>query len=127
MRRLIALSMLVPLCGCSFLAPTTQRITITVSHPDAEIIVDGETVGRGHVECDLQRGVNHTFMAKMGDRVGHSGLAAGNRSTIGKIDNFFGIFLIVPLFGLLAPGSYEFRTNHVSITLPNVTVVEGSK
>jgi hypothetical protein len=117
--------LLISLAGCSFLASQTQQITVTASDPEAKILVNGIVIGKGRVECNLDRGRNHTVMARQGARVKSGTLISKRYSTIGWIDFVSGCVLLVPFFGLLSSGAYHFPTGDLSIPLPNVTVIDG--
>jgi hypothetical protein len=110
--------------GCSFLAPTTQLLTVTASDPEAEILVDGKSIGHGAGQVEVSRDEVHTAMARKGDRVGRT-MIGYRRSTIGTVDFVSGWFWLVPFLGLLSPGAYRLSINNVTIVLPNVTVIPG--
>lgn len=122
MKRLMALSMIVPLCGCSLFAGSTQTVTVSCEDPEAELFVNGLRVGKGRVTTVVQRDATSTFTARKGSEVGT--MVLGNRlSTTGVLDIIGGIIFLLPLIGLVSPGSRALEREEVIIVMPSGTSV----
>jgi len=103
--------------GCSLLAPSNQTLTISASEPDAEIILDGQPVGRGSVSVSVRRDVSHSVMARVGERTGHAGVGT-TISTTGVLDIIGGCLFLLPLLGILGPGFHSLEKDVVNVYVP---------
>ena len=109
--------------GCSFAAPSTQSVSIIASHQNAEIYVDGQLLGTGPQVVDLYRGRSHVVMAKCGNSAGTASIVR-RLSRTAILDIISGAFLIVPLFGLMAPAAFDLSPRSVAVLVPDATACE---
>ncbi len=103
--------------GCSAFRSSTQSVSVTTDHPDAEIYINGMLAGRGVASMPVKRDENVQIMARkdgyipMQKSIGHS------LNTTGILDIIGGCLILVPFFGLLAAGSQSLDENHVSVMM----------
>jgi hypothetical protein len=107
--------------GCSLFAPSNQMLTISASEPDAEIIVDGQPVGRGSASVSVRRNLSHSIMARVGERTGHAGVGT-TISTTGVLDIIGGCLFLLPLLGILGPGFHSLERDTISVYVPPASV-----
>jgi len=98
---LLASSLLV---SCSAFVGERQLVTLDGGHPETSIEVDGDPVGAGIVEVELQRDRSHVVIFRRGDDqevrvIDHVW------SIYGKLDALGSIVLLFPGFGLICPGA----------------------
>ena len=103
--------------GCSLFIPKQQAISIRSNDPSAKLLVDGTEVGTGSTSVMLDRTKSHTVVAKAAS--GRSGAVAIQRkiSGYGIADIIGGVFLLVPLLGLLGPGFWELEPENVNVII----------
>ncbi|HUO07047.1 MAG TPA: hypothetical protein VM008_01845 [Phycisphaerae bacterium] len=103
--------------GCSCFVPAQQRVTISASHKEARILVDGKEVGTGSAEVMLNRNEKHTVIAEYQKR---EGAVAINKkiSGTGTADIVGGVFLLVPFIGCASPGFWELDPTDVKVIIP---------
>ena len=119
---------MIPLiAGCSLTVPSRQNVTITASHPRAQISVDGAPVGEGSVTVPLKRNTSHAVMAKVGDAAGTAQIGT-KISTTGMLDIAGGVLFLVPFIGIASPGFHELDTTSVYVAIPaESTATQGSE
>jgi len=110
------------LSACSFLAPRSQRINITPSNKNAIIYVDRELVGVGPQSIMLKKTSIHSVTAKCGNSAG-TAIVHRKISATGWLD-FTGFLFVLPLIGLIAPGSRSLTPSTVSVTIPDESACE---
>lgn len=124
----VALSLILVIgqTGCSFLMNRMVPLGVSCSDPEAELFVDGNPIGKGNTEVMVTRDQVHTVMARKGDRA--NTVAVGTKTSTAGILDLIGTFLfLLPVVGFLTPGCSSLDRDHVSIVLPNVTVIQDSK
>ena len=105
--------------GCSLFASKDQAITIIPSAPNAELFVNGNSVGKGQQSVRLSRGDTYVVLAKCGSSAA-SGRIDREWSGTGIADMVSGVILLVPLLGLASPeGSHKLTPEVLRITLPD--------
>jgi hypothetical protein len=104
--------------GCSILKSSTEPVTIMATDPNAEIYVAGRPVGHGTATVELPRDQDQTIMARTDDNRTGTATVKSHLGSGGIFDIIAGSFLIVPFFGLLAPGSRDLDTSSVVIQVP---------
>jgi hypothetical protein len=104
--------------GCSALVPWGQYVSITASDPKAEIFVDNQRVGTGHVQVELYRRSQHSVYAI---RNGHVVAAPiGNSvSILGYVDVVGGVLFWVPALGIFFPGFVDITPSDIQIQMPS--------
>ena len=112
---LVAAILITP--GCSLFVPKQQSVSIRANDPSAKIFVDNTEVGTGSTSVMLDRTKSHTVVAKSAS--GRSGAVAIQRkiSGYGIADIVGGVFLLVPLLGLLGPGFWELEPTDVNVII----------
>lgn len=112
---LLAASLLVSHTGCSFFAGSMVPVTVT-SHPEADLYVDGQKVGKGTATIQVKRDMNHIVSAKLDGET--ASLALGTKlSTTGVLDIVGGFFLLIPFLGLAAAGSRTLEQEVVNLSI----------
>jgi len=119
-RFLAAISIIVftNLTACSFASPPNQNITISPSHPRAEVSVDGRVIGRGTQQVNLSKRREHSVLAKCGNS---SGVAYIGRdvSGTGFADMIGGFIFLLPFLGFFSPGAFELSPSNVYVAIPD--------
>jgi len=92
--------------------------------PNAEIYAAGRPVGRGTVTVDLPRDQDQTIMARTDDNRAGTATIKSHLGSAGIFDIVGGALIIVPFFGLLAPGSRDLDASSVVIQVPPATEAE---
>jgi len=111
---LLCATLLVSQSGCSLFAPAMVNVVVA-SHPEAELYVDGTRIGKGTATHTVRRDSSHIVMAKLDDQTAMVSIGTKMSST-GVLDIVGGIFFLIPLLGLLAPGAWS--PDQEGITLP---------
>jgi len=94
-----------------------QPITIVTSEEDAKIYVNGNLEGIGIVQALVPRNRNVAILAKKkGYHVAVKTIGT-TVSRTGTLDIIGGCFLLIPFFGLLAPGFYMLDTDNVALLM----------
>jgi hypothetical protein len=104
--------------GCSAFVTSTQPVSVTATDAHAELFADGQSIGTGSATTRLKRNESHTFMAKTTDGRAGTAQVGHSFSTTGMLDLIGGIFLLVPLIGLLTPGAWDLDSTTIMIAVP---------
>jgi len=88
-----------------------------VSEPDAEVYINGQYMGHGHVTTRVPRNENLSVMEKKEGYKPATRNIGTTMSTTGILDLIGGCFILVPFFGLLFPGAQRLEENNVSLVL----------
>ena len=107
--------------GCSFFRSSTQPVAIMATDPNAEIYANGRPVGRGTVTVELPRDRDQTIMARTDDNRTGTATIKSHLGSGGITDIVGGAIILVPFFGLLAPGSRDLDASSVVIEVPPAT------
>jgi len=107
--------------GCSFFRSSTQPVVIMATDPNAEIYANGRPVGRGTVTVELPRDRDQTIMARTDDNRTGTATIKSHLGSGGITDIVGGAIILVPFFGLLAPGSRDLDASSVVIEVPPAT------
>src|SRR5262245_56557942 len=107
--------------GCSFFRSSTQPVTIMASDPNAEIYANGRPVGRGTATVELRRDRDQSIMARTDDNRTGTATIKSHLGSGGITDIVGGAIILVPFFGLLAPGSRDLDASSVVIEIPPAT------
>lgn len=103
--------------GCSAFRSSTQVMTITTDQEDAELYVNGQMVGRGNASLPVKRNQNVQIMAKKTGYITTQRTIGKSMNITGILDIVGGVLIILPLFGLLAPGAYSLDEENISIMM----------
>ncbi len=105
------------LSGCSLFMPSTQRLSITTDQPDAEIFVNSQSITPGMGSVNVKRNKEVVIMVtKPGyERAYHH--IGTHISTAGVLDILGILVFLVPVIGLLTPGSRSLDETSVVIPL----------
>lgn len=124
-RLLAAISIIsfVNLTACSFTSPPNQNITISPSHPRAEVSVDGRVIGQGTQQVNLSKRREHSVLAKCGNS---SGVATIDRnlSGTGIADIIGGVIFLLPFLGFFSPGAFRLSPSTVSVGIPDTSACD---
>ena len=112
----IALILSILLVGCSTFVPHTQKVSITVYEPDAELFVNGKRMEspaqfRAHRRTPLEIKVHKPGYQMVTKKVKTTVSATG----IADIAGFF-IFLF-PGIGVLTPGAWQLEEREIYIPM----------
>ena len=107
--------------GCSFFRSSTQPVAIMATDPNAEIYANGRPVGRGTVTVELPRDQDQTIMARTDDNRAGTATIKSHLESGGITDIVGGAIILVPFFGLLAPGSRDLEASSVVVEVPPAT------
>jgi len=110
------------LSACSFLPPHNQMINIIPSDPNATVFVDHKRVGDGSQSIMLSKSRIHSVTAKCGNSTG-TAIVYRTLSITAYLD-FAGSLFILPLVGLLAPGSHRLTPSTIRVEIPDESACE---
>ncbi len=105
------------LTSCSAFRSSTQTITVTTDQPDTEIYVNGNMAGHGTAQVPVKRNQNVQILAKKDGYIAINRSIGKSLNTTGVLDIIGGILILVPIFGLLAPGAYSLDEENISIMM----------
>ena len=117
----LTLAAVMPIAGgCSVFQPSTQRVTIVPSEPDAKVYVNNHPVGTGKTTLELQRNRTYAVSARSGQNMGSASI--GRRvSGTGVLDIVGGCFFLIPFVGCFTPGFWELDKSIVSVPVGTPT------
>ena len=105
--------------GCSLFVAKDQAVTIIPSAPNAELFVNGNSVGKGQQSVRLSRADTYVVLAKCGSSAA-SGRIDREWSGTGIADMVSGVILLVPLLGLTSSaGTHKLTPEVLRITVPD--------
>ena len=107
----------VPLTACSAFVSSYQTVTIRSLPEQAEISVDGQKVGTGMVQVELERDHAHLVEVELGGKKTARVIDHG-WSTVGTLDALGSIVLLFPGIGLLFSGARSLEPSDLVIDLP---------
>lgn len=111
-----AVAALVLLSSCSHWGPKTQTVRVWADSPTADIIVNGEPVGRGKAVVTLPTDKTATFTGREGG-VRTDVVLRPRLSYYGITDSAF-CWLLFPLCGLSEAGAWELPQDVVPLHIP---------
>lgn len=103
--------------GCSSFRSSTQTLSVNTDQPDTEIYINGSMVGRGTASTPVKRNQNVSIMAKKDGYVTVQRTIGKSLNTTGILDIVGGVLILIPLFGLLAPGAYSLDEENINVTM----------
>ena len=103
--------------GCSAFRSSTQTITVTTDQPDTEIYINGAMAGKGTASIPVKRNQNVSILAKKDGYIPVNRTIGKSLNTTGVLDIVGGILVLIPIFGLLAPGAYSLDEENVTIMM----------
>jgi S1-C subfamily serine protease len=115
--KIISIILIITMTGCSHLASKTQQFNVTAIPEDADIVINGEQMGRGHAVAQVKRDSSVSVMVSrkgcqpMHRTVGHS------INGLGILDGVGTLIFIVPAVGLAAAGSHSLDEDSIHFTL----------
>ncbi|MBI4550484.1 MAG: PEGA domain-containing protein [Candidatus Omnitrophica bacterium] len=112
---LLIVSLVTP--GCSAFRSSTQMLSVTTDQADAEIYINGVMAGKGTANMPVKRNQNVQIMAKKPGYVTVQRSVGKSMNVTGVLDIVGGVLILLPLFGLLAPGAYSLDEENVSIMM----------
>ncbi len=105
------------LTGCSAFRSSTQTMTVTTDQPDTQIYINGNMAGSGTATAAVKRNENVQIMAKKAGYITAQKTVGKGLNTTGILDIIGGVLILIPLFGLLAPGAYSLDETNVSVMM----------
>ena len=116
-----AVSLVLAVCittsGCSAFRSSTQTISVTTDQADAEIYINGTLAGKGTAHMPVKRNQNVLVLAKKDGYIPISRSIGKGFSTTGVLDLIGGFLIVIPFFGLMAPGAYSLDEENISIMM----------
>lgn len=103
--------------GCSLFASSHQTVTVNCTEPQAKVWVNGNYVGEAPVESSVMR--NHTVTIKV-TKDGFEPTTktiAYSFSTTGVLDAIGTGLFVIPVAGLLSPGSRKLEETSITVNL----------
>ncbi len=103
--------------GCSLFSSKMQPICISSDPTGADVLLNGDYVGKTPVKQQIHRGSDVSILVKK------EGYRSSVRSThkelsrIGVLDVIGGSFIIIPFIGLASSGAWEQAPTNFSIVL----------
>lgn len=120
-RRVVVTALLMPTLAvvpsCSIFQSANQQLTVVPSEEQAEIYINGKSVGTGTTTVKLKRGKDYSVMAKLGDRAATEKVGRKISGT-GVADIVGGILFLFPFIGVFSPGFWDLNPQQLSIALP---------
>ena len=119
MKKILALIVSISyLTACSFFAGSRQKVTVMTNVPTAEIYANGEKVGQGtSVKFKTKRNENLEIMAKADGYPTAYKSVDTKLSAVGTLDLIGSFIWLLPIFGLLAPGSKTLTETNITVKL----------
>ena len=114
---LLSLCLAIPMPACSAFRSSTQILSVTTDQPDTEIYINGTLAGKGTASLSVKRDQNVSIMAKKDGYIPVQRTIGKSLNNTGVLDIVGGILILIPLFGLLAPGAYSLDETNVSIVM----------
>jgi hypothetical protein len=107
--------------GCSLLvSEVNQTLTVMATEPDARIFINGVPRGQGMVEVRVPRDQEVRILVEKDGFYPTSKSIGCGFSTTGILDLIGGCIILLPFFGLLAPGSRRLMEDNVIIPLEKI-------
>ncbi len=103
--------------GCSAFAGSREPFSVIASEQDAKIYINGDFVGTGSVKTTVRRDRSVSVMAKKDGYYPATREIGVTMSGIGIVDLVAGCCILIPLIGLMFPGSRALDQNNLSIIL----------
>lgn len=103
--------------ACSIVVSGNQQLTVVPSDQQAEVFVNGKSIGTGTSRVKVKRGADYSVMARLGDRAA-TGKVGRKISLTGVADIIGGFVFLFPFIGVFSPGFWELNPNQISIVLP---------
>lgn len=90
---------------------------MTTNESDAEIYINGNLAGNGTAQMPVKRNQNVQIMVKKEGYLPAYRNIGKSLNTTGILDIIGGVIILIPLFGLLAPGAYSLDETNISVPL----------
>jgi len=103
--------------GCSMVAPSKQKFSVSATEPDAKVYINGEYVGSGNVQTRVNRNQSISIMVKKDGYYPATREIGTQMSMTGILDIIGGCIFILPFIGLAFPGARELDQSNISIIL----------
>ncbi|MDD3885552.1 MAG: hypothetical protein PHI35_01625 [Victivallaceae bacterium] len=102
--------------GCSWFAQPRQMISINLLPPDATITVNGALFQGSPMYYEAYRGNDMLISVQRPEKRTRYFVVGRHLSSTGVLDSI-GSVIILPIFGLCAPGAWNFDTRNINIDL----------
>lgn len=113
----VLLCLSVVLSGCSAFRSSTEVLTVTTDQPDTQIFINGTMAGQGTAQMPVKRNQTVSVMAKKDGYITVQRSIGKSLNTTGVLDIVGGVLILLPLFGLLAPGAYSLDETNINIMM----------
>lgn len=121
LKRIIAIPMtlicLFTFSGCSLLAPSRTKLTVTAQPSDADIFINGQFAGKGAGTIDVARNQPADILVKKQGYMPTSKTVNNKISTTGVLDIIGGFIFLLPFLGFLGAGSQDLDTHNINVIL----------
>jgi hypothetical protein len=105
------------LAACSFFGPTKEMVVVSSNPAGAQVIATGMLVGTTPMQFEAHRSDNLFLeISKTGYQTQYR-TASRRLSTLGILDVFGGVILLLPLIGLLSSGAWEHEPAQFGVSL----------
>lgn len=104
--------------GCSFFGPKTQVISVSSDPPAAEVIVNGERVGKTPLSTQVSRAESVLIEIRKPGYETQFRSTTRTISTLGVLDVIGGFLILVPFLGLLSPAAWSHEPTNFGVILP---------
>ena len=105
------------LSSCSAFRSSTQVLTVTTDQPDAQIYINGQLAGHGTAAMPVKRNQNAQILVKKPGYLTIQRAVGKSLNGTGILDIVGGVIILIPLFGLLAPGAYSLDENNIAMVM----------
>jgi hypothetical protein len=92
-------------------------LTVTTDQPDTQIFINGTMAGQGTAQMPVKRNQTVSVMAKKDGYITVQRSIGKSLNTTGVLDIVGGVLILLPLFGLLAPGAYSLDETNINIMM----------
>jgi hypothetical protein len=103
--------------GCSMVAPSKQKFSVSATEPDAKVYINGEYVGSGSVQTRVNRNQSVSVMVKKEGYYPATRDIGTQMSMTGILDIIGGCIFLLPFIGLAFPGARELDQSNISVIL----------
>jgi hypothetical protein len=120
-KSIIAMPMLVvcliSFSGCSLIAPSTTKLSVTSQPPDADIFINGQFAGKGAGSITVPRNQPADILVKKEGFMPTAKTVNTKISTTGVLDIIGGFIFLLPFLGFLGAGSQDLDNHSVNVIL----------
>ena len=117
---LLVISIAILQSGCSSFVGSREPFSVTSSEQDAKIYINGDFAGTGSVKTTVRRDQSVSVMVKKEGYYPATREVGNTMSSVGILDLVAGCCILIPLIGLMFPGSRALDQNNLSLVLDKI-------